>query len=102
MCVFRYSTEIDIFGINEKKYFQSCHTPRAITRAGFDSAPLSSTQTGCSSITKYGPPLNAVGAAHTTHPGLLLTYNKTRALKRSCALSKEGALSPIFEEDMPP
>jgi hypothetical protein len=33
---------------------------------------------------------------------LFLLIRLLRALKRSCALSKEGALSPIFEGDMPP
>jgi hypothetical protein len=50
-----------------------CHTSRHNTRAGFDSAPQVSVEKGCSSIMRYGPPLKAVGAAHTTHPGLLLT-----------------------------
>jgi hypothetical protein len=50
-----------------------CTSSRAFTRAGFESAPLVSVEKGCSSIIRYGPPLNAVGVAHTTHPGLLLT-----------------------------
>jgi hypothetical protein len=62
-----------ILGIIEDIYFQSWHTSRHNTRAGFDSAPLVSVETGCSSIIRYGPSLNAVDAAHTTHPGLLLT-----------------------------
>jgi hypothetical protein len=60
-------------GINENKYFQSCHTYHDNTRAGFDSAPITDTQTGCSSIIKYGPPLSAVGAAHTKQLSLILT-----------------------------
>jgi hypothetical protein len=43
------------------------------TRAGFDSAPLSSVEKGSSSIIKYGPPFSSVGVAYTTHLGLLLT-----------------------------
>jgi hypothetical protein len=43
------------------------------TRAGFDSAPLVCVEKACSSIKKEGPPLSSVGAAYTTHPGLLLT-----------------------------
>jgi hypothetical protein len=60
-------------GINENKHFQSCHASRHKTRAGFDSAPLVSVEKGCSSIIRNGPSLNAVGAAHTLHLGLLLT-----------------------------
>jgi hypothetical protein len=43
------------------------------TRAGFESAPLLSVEKGSSSIIRYGLPLSSVGAAHTKHPGLLLT-----------------------------
>jgi hypothetical protein len=43
------------------------------TRARFDSAPLVCVEKACSSIKKEGPPLSSVGAAYTTHPGLLLT-----------------------------
>jgi hypothetical protein len=43
------------------------------TRARFDSAPLVCVENACSSIKKEGPPLSSVGAAYTTHPGLLLT-----------------------------
>jgi hypothetical protein len=57
----------------ENKYVQSWHTSRHNTRAGFDSAPLVSVEKGCSSIMRYDPPLNDVGAAHTKPPGLLLT-----------------------------
>jgi hypothetical protein len=32
--------------ISENRYFQSCNTSRAFTRAGFKSAPLSNAQTG--------------------------------------------------------
>jgi hypothetical protein len=60
-------------GINENKCFQSWHTSRHNTRAGFDSAPLVSVEKGCSSIIRYGPSLNGVDAVQTTHPGLLLT-----------------------------
>jgi hypothetical protein len=34
--------------IFENKYFQSCHTHRTITRAGFESAPLVSIEKGYS------------------------------------------------------
>jgi hypothetical protein len=57
----------------ENKYFQSCHTSRHNTRAGFDSTPLASVVKGSSSITRYGPSLDDVGVAHAKHPGLLLT-----------------------------
>jgi hypothetical protein len=43
------------------------------TRAGFDSAPLVCVEKAYSSIKKEGPPVSSVGAAYTTHPGLLLT-----------------------------
>jgi hypothetical protein len=59
--------------INENEYFQPWHTSRHNTRAGFDSAPLVSVEKCCSSMIRYGPSLNDVGAAHTKHPGLLLT-----------------------------
>jgi hypothetical protein len=59
--------------INENIYFQSCHISRDNTQAGFESAPLLSVEKGCPTIMRDGPPLNAVGAAHTTHPGLLST-----------------------------
>jgi hypothetical protein len=59
--------------INGDKYFQSCHTSRGNTRAGFDSAPLVSVEKGCSSIFKYGPPLSSVGATHTKQLSLILT-----------------------------
>jgi hypothetical protein len=42
-------------------------------RAGFDSAPLTSVEKGAMSEIRYGPSLTDVGAAHTKHPGLLLT-----------------------------
>jgi hypothetical protein len=57
----------------ENKHFQLCHTSRHKTRAGFDSAPQVSVEKGWPSIMRYGPPLNDIGAAHTKHPGLLLT-----------------------------
>jgi hypothetical protein len=57
-----------ILGINENNYFQSCHTSRHNTRAGFDSAPILHTQTGCSSLCLEGPPLSSVGADHTNKP----------------------------------
>jgi hypothetical protein len=53
--------------------FQSWHTSRHNTRAGFDSAPQVSVEKGCSSIIRYGPSLKDVGAAHSKHPGFLLT-----------------------------
>jgi hypothetical protein len=62
-----------VLGINETKYFQSCHTSRDNTRAGFESAPLVSVDKGCSSIMKYVRAYTSVGAAHTKHPGLLLS-----------------------------
>jgi hypothetical protein len=62
-----------ILAINENKYFQSWHTSCHNTRAGFDSAPLVSVEKWCSTIIGYGPSLNAVGSAHSMHPGLLLT-----------------------------
>jgi hypothetical protein len=62
-----------IMGINENKSFQSCHTSRDDTRAGFESAPLVSVEKGCSSIIKYVRAYASVGAAHTKHPGLLLS-----------------------------
>jgi hypothetical protein len=49
-----------IMDINENKYFQSCHTSRHNTPAGFNSAPLVSVEKSCSSIIKYGPPLSTV------------------------------------------
>jgi hypothetical protein len=73
MCVFRYSKESVVFEYLEINIFQSCHASRENTRAGFEPAPLVSVEKGCSSILRYGLPLNAVGAAHTTRPGLLLT-----------------------------
>jgi hypothetical protein len=65
-----------ILGINENNYFQSCHASRAITRAGFESAPILTTI--CTSQTMQGRFLiialvSSVGATHTKQPGLLLT-----------------------------
>jgi hypothetical protein len=62
-----------ILGLIENKDLQSCHASRHNTRAGFESAPLVSVEKGSSSISRYGRPLNAVGAAHTEHPGHLST-----------------------------
>jgi hypothetical protein len=91
-----------ILGINENKYFQSCHASRDNTRAGFKSAPMVSVETGCSSITEYVWACTSVDAAHTKQSSLILTFNKkTRALERSCALSQEGAISPILREICP-
>jgi hypothetical protein len=42
-----------ILGINENEHFQLCHTSRDNTRAGFESAPLVSVETGSSSILRY-------------------------------------------------
>jgi hypothetical protein len=86
----------------ENKYFQSCHTSCHNTRAGFDSAPLVSIESGCSSIIKDGPPLSTVRYGDMFYPGLLLTYKTARAFERSCAHSQDGAICPIFEGDMPP
>jgi hypothetical protein len=39
---------------------------------------------------------------HTKQPLLILTLNKkTRAFERSCTVSQDGAIGPIFEGDMP-
>jgi hypothetical protein len=54
--------------INKNKYSQLCHISRAFTRAGFKSAPLANTQTGCSSIIKYVRAYTSVGAAYTKQP----------------------------------
>jgi hypothetical protein len=72
VCFDTQRTSVNL-NINENKYFQSWHTSRHNTRAGFDSAPQVSVEKCCSSIIRYGTSLNDVGAAHTKHPGLLLT-----------------------------
>jgi hypothetical protein len=55
------------------KSFQSCHTPHVIARARFESAPISTTQTGCSSIIEYVRAYTSEGAAHTKQSSLILT-----------------------------
>jgi hypothetical protein len=69
MC-FNTHYRIDLF---EYLKFNRATLRRDNTRAGFDSVPLTSVEKGASSIIRYGPTLNDVGAAHTKHPGLLLT-----------------------------
>jgi hypothetical protein len=58
----------------KNNYFQSWHTLRHNTRAGFDSAPLVSVEKACSSIKKEGPPLGTVRYSNTNQSSLLLTW----------------------------
>jgi hypothetical protein len=40
---------------------------------------------------------------HTKQPLLIVTLNKkARALERACIMAQDGAISLIFEGDMPP
>jgi hypothetical protein len=50
---------------------------------------------------RYGLIPLSVAAIHNIHD-FFYPDKKTRAFKRSCALSQEGAIGPIFEGDMPP
>jgi hypothetical protein len=72
MCFDTQRTSVKL-SIKENKYFQSWHTSRHNTRAGFDSAPLVNVEKCCASIIRYGLSLNDIGAAHKKHPGLLLS-----------------------------
>jgi acetyl-CoA acetyltransferase len=60
-----------ILGINENKYFQSCHTSRDNTRAGFETSPLVSVEKGCSSISKKVQAYTTVRSGNTKYSGLL-------------------------------
>jgi hypothetical protein len=72
------------------------------TRAGFEPRPLFAPLKLFRANYYLGRQLPVSVTAIQSVRGLFQNNKKERAFERSCPLSQEGALSPIFEGDTPP